>query len=255
MDEVLFSVESGVGRITINRPDKSNALNRDVIRQLRQALHKAGKDSEVHVITLTGAGEKVFCAGGDLRASLAEETGGQSFSIGDLRHLLIEIVRCPKPTVALARGHAMGGGLGLVLASDLALACNDVWFSTPEIQVGMFPMMVMALLYRNIGRKKAMEMMFLGERIPAVRAQEFGIINHAYGRDKFEAAAGEFVRKLADKSSTILQMGKKAISRILNEKLETEEKYLESALTEVMATEDSQEGRRAFVEKRSPKWR
>jgi enoyl-CoA hydratase/carnithine racemase len=118
----------------------------------------------------------------------------------------------------------------------------------------MFPMMVLGLLYRNVGRKRATEMMLLGERIPAPQAQEFGIINHAYSRNHFEASAAEFVRKLAAKSSTILRMGKEAINGILDKKLVIEEKILETALAEVMATEDSKEGIRAFVEKRPPKW-
>jgi len=250
----LFSADAGVGRITINRPEKSNALNPEVLTQLRRILKEAAEDSGVRVITLTGAGEKVFCAGADLRASLAAESRSEAFCRSDVRQLLLDIVECPKPTVVLARGHVMGGGLGIVLASDLCLACDDVYFSTPEIQVGLFPMMVLGLLYRNVGRKKATEMMFLGERIPAPRAQELGIINHAYGRDQFEAAADEFVYKLATKSSKILKMGKAAISRILDEKLPSEEKFLEAALGDVMATDDSKEGIRAFVERRPPRW-
>jgi enoyl-CoA hydratase/carnithine racemase len=254
MEKVLFSVDAGVGRITINRPEKSNALNPEVLTQLRRILKEAAEDSGVRVITLTGAGEKVFCAGADLKASLAAESRSQASGRSDFRQLLLDIVECPKPTVALARGHVMGGGMGIVLASDLCLACDDVYFSTPEIQVGMFPMMVLGLLYRNVGRKKATEMMFLGERIPTHRAQELGIINYAYGRDQFETAADEFVDKLAAKSSKILKMGKAAIFRIPDEKLPSEEKFLEAALGEVMATDDSQEGIRAFVEKRPPKW-
>jgi len=254
MTEVLFSLESGEGRITINRPGKSNALSPDTLKEVRRVLHEAGQDPAVHVITITGTGEKVFCAGLDLKASLSPDSG-QSFSRSDFRQLLIEIVQCPKPTVTLVRGHVMGGGIGIVLASDLSLACSDVHFSTPEIQVGMFPMMVMGLLYRNVGRKKATEMMFLGERITAPQAQELGIINHAYDRDRFESAAREFLQKLIAKSSTILKMGKEAISRVLDEKLAGEERFLESALAEVMATDDSKEGIRAFVEKRQPKWK
>jgi len=254
MGEVLFSIEAGVGRITIDRPEKSNALNRDIIGQLRRALRDAGDSPEVRVITITGAGEKVFCAGLDLKASLSPLSKGEGFGRSDFRQLLVEIAQCPKPTITLVRGHVMGGGLGIVLASDLSLAFDDVHFSAPEIQVGMFPMMVMGLLYRNVGRKKATEMMFLGERITAARAQELGIINYAYTRDNFEEAAAEFVEKLAGKSASILKMGKEAICRLLDERLAAEEKYLESALADVMSTEDSTEGLRAFIEKRPPKW-
>jgi len=254
MAEVLYSIEAGVGRITINRPEKSNALNPAVLGQMRQFLSSAVGDRSVRVLTITGAGDRMFCAGVDLKASLPAESGEQAFGRSDFRQLLLEIVRCPKPTIVLARGHVMGGGLGIVLASDLCLACEDVHFSTPEIQVGMFPMMVLGLLYRNVGRKKATEMMFLGERITAAQAQEFGIINHIFSRNQFEGSAGEFVQKLAAKSPTILRMGKEAITRILDDRLPEEEKLLESALVEVMATKDSKEGIRAFVEKRQPKW-
>ncbi|MGD0102240.1 MAG: enoyl-CoA hydratase/isomerase family protein [Acidobacteriota bacterium] len=253
MAEVLFSVESGEGRITINRPEKSNALSREMLKEMRRVLHKAGQDPAIRVITITGAGDKVFCAGVDLKASRSADSG-QDFGRSDFRQLLIEIVRCPKPTITLVRGHVMGGGVGIVLASDLCLASSDVHFSTPEIQVGMFPMMVMGLLYRNVGRKKATEMMFLGERMTALEAQELGMINHAYNRDQFESAAREFLQKLIVKSSTILKMGKEAISRVLDAKLAGEEQFLESALAEVMATDDSREGIRAFLEKRPPKW-
>jgi enoyl-CoA hydratase len=254
MDEVLYSTEAGVGRITINRPEKSNALNPAVLRQMRQILGNAGADRKVRVVSITGTGDKVFCAGVDLKASLSAESGWKASGRSDFRQLLLEIAHCPKPTVALARGHVMGGGLGIVLAADLCLACDDVHFSLPEIRVGMFPMMVMGLLYRNVARKKATELMFLGERITAAGAQEFGIINHAISRDQFESKAGEFVRKLALNSAAILRMGKEAMCRVLDERLPEEEKFLESALVEVMATEDSKEGIRAFVEKRQPKW-
>lgn len=254
MNEVLFSIDAGVGRITINRPVKSNAMSPEVLKELRRIVHVSGEDSRIKVLTITGAGEKVFCAGLDLKASLSAESGGTAPIRSDFRQLLLEIVQCPKPTVALVRGDAMGGGMGIILACDIVLACSDVHLSTPEINVGMFPMMVMGLLYRNVGRKKATEMMLLGERIPAPEAQGFGIINHTYGRGQFESASAEFVRKLASKSSTILRMGKEVITGILDENLIVEEKILENALAEVMDTEDSREGIRAFVEKRPPRW-
>jgi enoyl-CoA hydratase len=254
MEEVLFSIDSGVARITINRPAKSNALSPEVMKELRRILNTAGPDSDVRVITITGAGDRTFCAGLDLKASPSADSEQQSPARSEFRQLLLEIVQCPKPVVTLVRGHVMGGGFGIVLAGDLSLACNDVHFSTPEIHVGMFPMMVFGLLHRNVGRKKAIEMMMLGERITAAQAQEFGIINHAYSREVFDAAAGEFLRKIAAKSSVILQMGKEVITGILDKDLGSEEKLLESALAEVMSTEDSKEGIRAFLEKRPPRW-
>ncbi len=255
MSEVLYTVEGGVGSITINRPDQRNALNPAVLDRLREAIQSANTDPMVRVVTLTGAGNKIFCAGADLKVSLKEKPGGDAFGRSDFRKLLYEITTSAKPTLALVRGHVFGGGMGLVLACDLALACDDVQFATPEIKVGMFPMIVMAFLYRRVGRKRTTEMMFLGESVPASRAAEDGIVNHVFPREQFETASAEFIGKLLDKSSGILGMGKEAITHILDRTLPTDLEYLESALARVMACADSREGIRAFVEKRKPQWR
>ena len=254
-DEVRSHLESGIFTLTIHRPDRRNALNQDVLTGLMEALRDAAANREVRVVTLTGAGDKVFCAGADLKSSLPEATAGEAFRRRDYRDLLLEILQCPKPTVALARGHVMAGGLGLLLACDLALACDDIHFSTPEIQVGMFPMMVLALLYRHVGRKKAAEMLFLGERIPAADALAFGLVNHVYARGQFDDEAGRFVRLLAEKSAGILRLGKEAIRQVEDRTLGEDLEYLEAALGRVMACEDSKEGMRAFVEKRKSHWR
>ncbi len=255
MAEVLYSVESGIGQLVINRPERRNALNSAVLAGMRTALKSAAEDPEVRVIAISGAGDKVFCAGADLAATLAGDEGKSGFSRSDFRGLLLDILGCPKPTIALARGHVMAGGLGIFLACDLALACDDVHFSTPEIRVGMFPMMVLALLYRNVGRKRATEMMFLGERIPANTARDYGIVNHTFPRDRFDASSGEYLMKLAGLSSSILKSGKDAILRLEIKDLAEELEYLEEALAGVMTKEDCREGMRAFVEKRKPAWR
>jgi enoyl-CoA hydratase len=252
MSAVLTSFERGVARIAINRPQQRNALNNAVLAGLRSSLREAAERSDIRVITLTGEGDQVFCAGADLKASLAE---GGHFGRSDFRQLLLDLHNCPKPTVALARGHVMAGGLGLFIACDLSLACDDVHFSTPEIHVGMFPMMVLALLYRVVGRKKATEMIFLGERISAVVARDYGIVNQVHSRETFDAAAHEFVRRLADKSGGILRLGKEATAAVEGLPLPAALEYLESALERLMTTEDSKEGIRAFIEKRKPQWK
>jgi enoyl-CoA hydratase/carnithine racemase len=251
MSEVLTSLQQGVARIVINRPHQRNALNSAVLLGLRRALRDASDRSDVRVITLTGEGDQVFCAGADLKASLAE---GDHFVPSDFRQLLLDIHRCPKPTVALARGHVMAGGLGLFLACDLSLACDDVHFSTPEIHVGMFPMMVLALLYRVAGRRKATEMIFLGERMSAAVARDCGIVNQVFPRETFDSAADAFVRRLAEKSGAILRLGKEAIGAVEDLPLPGALEYLESALARLMKTDDSREGIRAFLEKRKPRW-
>jgi enoyl-CoA hydratase/carnithine racemase len=149
----------------------------------------------------------------------------------------------------------MAGGLGILLACDLSLACDDIHFSTPEIHVGMFPMMVLALLYRHVGRKKAIEMMFLGEQMPAASALQYGMLNQVFPRSQFDARAEEFLTKLVTKSPTILRLGKEAIRKSENLALPEALEFLESSLARLMESEDSQEGIRAFIEKRKPQWK
>jgi enoyl-CoA hydratase/carnithine racemase len=221
---------------------------------LSEAFRHAETHAEIRVITLTGAGKKVFCAGADLKSTLSDPAAEEAFDPGDYRKLLVNILQCPKPTVALARGHVMAGGLGIFLACDLSLACDDIHFSTPEIHVGMFPMMVLALLFRHVGRKKAAEMLFLGERISAPAAMEFGIVNHTYPRAQFDREAGRFCRKLAEKSARVLRLGKEAMGLVGDRAVAEDLDYLESALARVMVCADSGEGVRAFLEKRRPEW-
>jgi enoyl-CoA hydratase len=252
MSEVLFSIDHSLGHILINRPAQRNALNAAVLKGMRDAVDRAATNNAVRVVTISGAGEKVFCAGADLKEAVTEDPGRPGFDAGEYRHLLADILHCPKPTVALARGHVMAGGMGLLLACDLALACEDIHFSTPEINVGMFPMMVLALLVRHVGRKRAREMLFLGERIPADLALEYGIVNRVFPRDQFGLLSAEYLQRLADKSSHILKLGKEALERVEDAALPGELEYLEGALSRVMASEESREGIRAFVEKRKP---
>jgi enoyl-CoA hydratase len=249
MPELLFSISDGISNIVINRPEQRNALNAAVLNGIVESVRVAEENPAARVIAITGAGEKCFCAGADLK------TGGASFSRADYRSVLCALLNASKPTVALARGHVLGGGLGLYLACDLTLACEDVRFSTPEINVGMFPMMVLALLLRTVERKKAMEMVLLGEPISADRAREYGIVTRVFPRPAFDRNAAEVLGKLAGKSSAILKLGKRAISHTADRDILGDLDYLESALAEVMATEDSAEGMRAFAEKRPPVWR
>jgi enoyl-CoA hydratase/carnithine racemase len=255
MSEVRYEVASHVASLTIDRPLRRNALDAAVLVELRRLVAQAVADPDVRVITLTGAGDQVFCAGADLKASSSGEEGlGGRFGRGEFRALLLELVNCPKPTVALARGHVMAGGLGLLLACDLALAADDIHVSTPEVQVGMFPMMVLALLFRNVGRKKAAELILLGERISAAEARELGIVNRVFARGAFEESAHDFVTKLASRSGEILRRGKAAMREVEGLPLDQQLERLEKALELLMATADSQEGIRAFLEKRPPRW-
>jgi enoyl-CoA hydratase len=253
--EIKSSLNAGILTLTIHRPEQGNALNHAVIKGLADAIGQTAENRAVRVLALTGAGDRVFCAGADLKSALGETDQGRGLLRRAYHELLVAILRCPKPTVALARGHVLAGGLGILLACDLALACDDIDFSTPEIHVGMLPMMVMALLCRHAGRKKAVEMMVLGERVTADAAASLGIVNHVYPRQQFEKETAEFLRKIADKSGSILRLGKEALWKLECRVLEEDLEFFESALAGVMSTADSQEGMRAFLEKRPPAWK
>ena len=254
MNEVLFEIRERIAILTINRPDQRNALNRDVLHGLRESLRDAAADPAARVIAITGEGDKAFCAGADLKAPASSADAGH-FGRNDFRSLLVEIADCPKPTVALARGHVMAGGLGIFLACDLTLACDDVHFSTPEISVGMFPMMVLALLFRNVGLKRGTEMLFTGERVTAAEAVSIGLVNRTFPRSDFAAQSSAYLERLASRSPTILRLGKEAMRDVEGKGLRESLENLEKELERLMATEDSREGIRAFVEKRPPRWK
>jgi enoyl-CoA hydratase/carnithine racemase len=159
-----------------------------------------------------------------------------------------------KPTICAANGHVLAGALGLALACDLIVAKEGAGFGTPEINVGVFPFMIMALIYRNVPRKKANELLLLGERLSAEEAREAGIVNRVVPGDEFEAAVDEWAVKLAGKSPVLMKLGKDAMYRQLDMPLEEALDFLRAQLSVALTTEDIQEGVKAFFEKRDPQW-
>jgi enoyl-CoA hydratase len=169
----------------------------------------------------------------------------------ELFHL---VAGMPKPTICAANGHVLAGALGIALACDLVIAKDSAGFGTPEINVGAFPFMIMALIYRNVPRKRTNELLLLGERITAEEAREAGIVNKVVSEDQFDEAVGEWAHKLASKSPVIMRLGKGAMFRQLDMPLLDALDYLRSQLSLALATEDIQEGVKAFFEKREPHW-
>lgn len=252
--EVRYAVQGGQALVTIDRPRARNALSPAVVQGLMDALGRAEADPEARVVVLTGAGEKVFCAGGDLGQMgdggfLATHDGRRSYAT-----LLMRVQGCRKPTVARVNGHALAGGLGLMLACDLAVAAESAELGTPEIDVGLFPMMMMALLQRHLGRKKAMELVMTGDRLPAREALALGLINRVVPAAELDAAVGALATKLAGKSQAVLALGKRAFLTAEDLPLPAALEFLASQLSLNVMAEDAAEGVTAFLEKRPPKW-
>src|SRR3954454_17403136 len=188
-EELLYEVDEGVATVTLNRPDQRNALNGELLAALVEAMRKARDDEEVRAVVLTGVGEKVFCAGADLGGFGADAPLVEKHFASDLFLEFFRLMpRLGKPSLCALNGHVLAGGMGLALSCDLLIAREGATFSTPEINVGAFPYMIMAIIYRNVPRKKVNEMMLLGERMSAEDAVQFGLANKVVPAEEFDVA-------------------------------------------------------------------
>jgi enoyl-CoA hydratase len=255
-ETILYDVrEDGVATVTLNTPDNRNALTDALLRDLTDAFESARDDEGVRCVVLTSSHDKVFSAGGSLDQFAAElPPVHKHFGTEAFPKLFRTIMELGKPTVCAANGHVLAGALGLALCCDLIVASDAATFGTPEINVGVFPFMIMALIYRNVPRKKTNEMLLLGERISAEEAREAGIVNRVVPADELEAAVDEWAVKLAAKSPVLMRLGKQAMYRQLDMPFEDALDYLRAQLSIAFTTEDIQEGVTAFFEKRDPVW-
>ena len=252
---VRYEVQGGQAHLTVDRPRARNALSPEVLGGLLAGLGRAEADPAVRVVVLTGAGDKVFCAGGDL-GSLGGEGGFLATHEGRRQYgqLLLRLQDVRKPTLARVNGHALAGGLGLVLACDLAVAAEHAELGTPEIDVGLFPMMMLALVQRHLGRKRALEMILTGERLGAREALALGLLNRVVPAAELDAAVGALAGKLAGKSQAVLALGRRAFFTAEDLPLPAALEYLSSQLSLNVMAEDAAEGVSAFAQKRAPKW-
>lgn len=253
---VRYEAQGGQARLTIDRARARNALSPEVLHGLLEALARAEADPAVRVVVLTGAGDRVFCAGGDLGqvggegGFLASHEGRRAYG-----QLLLRLQDVRKPTLARVNGHALAGGLGLVLACDLAVAAEEAELGTPEIDVGLFPMMMMALLHRHVGRKRSLEMVLTGERMTARDALALGLVNRVVPAHELDAAVDTLADKLAGKSQAVLALGRRAFFTAEDLPLPAALEYLSGQLSLNVLAEDAAEGISAFREKRPPVWR
>ena len=252
---VLYDAAAGVATISLDKPETRNALSDELLEELIAAFEQARDDDAVRCVVLTSTHEKVFSAGGDL---------GQFASDAPLIHkyfgterfvrLFTLIGELGKPSLCAANGHVLAGALGLALACDLIIASETARFGTPEINVGVFPFMIMALIFRNVGRKKANELLLLGEQISAHEAERIGIVNKVVAPEAFDAAVADWAGKLAAKSPLLMRMGKDAMFRQLDMPLADALEYLHAQLALAFSTDDIKEGVQAFFERREPVW-
>jgi enoyl-CoA hydratase len=253
---VLYSAADGVATLTLNDPATRNSLSAELIGGLIAGLERARDDEAVRCVVLASSHEKVFSSGANLGGfSVDVPLVHKHFATDGLLGLLKLLGAFPKPTICAARGHVLAGALGVALACDLVVASEHATFGTPEINVGVFPFMIMALIYRNVPRKKVNELLLLGERQSAEQALAAGIVNKVVPDAEFDAALADWAGKLAAKSPLIMRLGKEAMRRQLDMPLDDALDYLRAQLSLALSTEDVVEGVSAFFEKREPAWK
>jgi methylglutaconyl-CoA hydratase len=253
-DSVILEKKGAALWITINRPEKRNAMNADVIAGIAAGYRKAHDDAEVRAIVLTGAGEKAFCAGADLANSGSAFAQDFSKPNGDLADLMRLSQSATKPAIVRVNGVCMAGGMGLLCMADMAVAVDTAIFGLPEVKVGVFPMQVLALLQSIAPRRLVSEWCITGEPFDARTAQDAGLLNHVVPAAELDAKIEWLIARITDKSPTAIRRGKYAMRAIAAMSFDESIAYLESQISILSMTEDAKEGLKAFAEKRKPVW-
>lgn len=251
---VMYEVSEQRATITIDDPERRNPMSVETMAGLLEHTRLAVDDPGVRVIVYTGAGDKAFSAGGDLSGSFVDDPVGLHRSRGDIAELFRLMMRGGKPTVARVNGHALAGGFGLAVACDITICVDDAKLGTTEVTVGLWPMMISAVLVRSMPRKAVLEMMLTGRLITPVEAHRLGAVSRVVSRDDLDLTVDETVASLAALSPATLMLGKDSFYGMADLDLDTALDRLQGGLTEIAMTEDAAEGVRAFIEKRSPDW-
>jgi enoyl-CoA hydratase len=256
-DTISYEVAgTGVATLALDQPHTRNALSDDLLADLLAALQSARDDDAVRCVVITSTHERVFSSGGNLGGFAADQAlVHKHFATAKFPRVFTLLGELGKPSICAANGHVLAGALGLALACDLIVAKEGARFGTPEIDVGLFPFMIMALIYRNVSRKKTAELMLLGEQISAAEAERIGIVNRVVAAEEFQAVVDEWAQKLAAKSPALMKLGKDAMFRQQDMAFADAIDFLRSQLTIAFSTEDIQEGVKAFFEKREPQWK
>jgi enoyl-CoA hydratase/carnithine racemase len=253
--EILRRLEGGVLFVSINRAERRNALNAAVIDELRNAFDDGARDARVRAIVLTGEGDRAFCAGADLDPKAAS-FGAAAHVRSPFADLLRAMMECEKPIIARINGACVAGGMGLLGAADIAIACDDAQFGLPEVKVGVFPMMVAALLQERllIAPRRLAHWAFTGAPFNAAEALEAGLINRAVPRASLDTAIGEAIEAINKASPAALRFGKRALGKMRGMGVDAALAYAEGQIQLLGAGADAREGLAAFMEKRAPVW-
>jgi len=251
---IRYEVSGRRATITIDDPERRNPMSTETMVGLVDATRRALADDDVAVIVYTGAGEAAFSAGGDLSGGFVDDPIGLHRSRGALADLFRLIVRGGKPTVARVNGHALAGGFGLAVACDIVICVEDAKLGTPEISVGLWPMMISAVLLRSMPRKVVLDLMMTGRLIDPEEAQRLGAVSRVVARHQLDSAVDEVVESLSSKSSAILELGRDSFYSVADLDFDSALDRLQGGLTAVALTEDAREGVAAFLEKRTPNW-
>jgi enoyl-CoA hydratase len=258
MAEQLVRIDTpapGVRYLTLDDPGTRNSLSDELLDQLLAGLEAARDDDEVRVVVLTSSHERIFSSGGNLK-SFGDERGAveKYADLGRFPRLFSLVGALGKPVICAANGDVLAGAFGLALACDLVIAKDTARFGCPEINVGVFPFMISALIYRTIDRMKANELMMLGEPVTAAEGQALGFVNRVIPAADFDAETMAWATRIASKSPLLMRMGKQAINATRDMALGEALSTLQAQLALAFATEDMREGVAAFTEKREPKW-
>ena len=253
LEQALLAVDGHLATITLNRPEQRNPLSGTMLHDLAAAFRWSAAEEQVRVVVLTGAGDRAFCAGADLASFDGGMTDLERYRSRDLFvDLFALMASLGKPIVGRINGHALAGGLGLACSCDLVVAVDTATFGTPEINVGIWPMMIQAILSRNIPRKVLLEMEMLGDRWTATQLQALGVINRVVSHDQLDSTVKDITDKLARKSPVALRLGRDSYYRQQDMEFRAALDYLHGQFALVTKTEDAQEGIKAFFEKREP---
>jgi len=252
--QLLYESAGGIGRITINRPERRNAMSWEVVAGLRESLSAARSDPEVRVVVLGGAGDEAFCSGADLGGMVGEDFLSVHEARGQLAGVFGDLWQLGKPTIARVQGWALAGGFGLALACDMVVASDRARFGAPEINVGLWPYMITVPMARSMPPKKALELMLTGRVVEAIEAERIGFVNSVVPHMELDSAVEQLASDLATKSPAVMKLGRGAFYAVWDMAAADALSHLHAMLTLNTQTEDAEEGIAAFLEKRKPNW-